>query len=92
MVRIVVHIFPNTKGTEKINSFCHNFLAYLFCALSQAMSQEGCSKGAILGQAKIFGTTRLTQDSIRMHISNLRNLKPTFVGVKKKVTFTIKTF
>ena len=27
-----------------------------------------------------------------VHISDLRNLKPTFVGVKKKVTFIIKTF
>ena len=26
------------------------------------------------------------------HISNIRKLKPTFVGVKKKVTFIIKTF
>ena len=26
------------------------------------------------------------------HISNIRMLEPTFVGVKKKVTFVIKTF
>ena len=26
------------------------------------------------------------------HMSDIRNLKPTFVGVKKKVTFIIKTF
>ena len=26
------------------------------------------------------------------HISNIRILKPTFVGVKKKVSFIIKTF
>ena len=28
----------------------------------------------------------------RGHISNIRMLKPTFVGVKKTVTFVIKTF
>ena len=35
-------------------------------------------------------STALSQD--KEHISNIRMLKPTFVGVKKKATFIIKTF